>query len=78
MVTLQDMIEELEKIENAADSIEVRGKNNAALLCYICSKCEEMIKELSETAREIQNGSPEIVTAPKDGEENGESNTGSA
>lgn len=76
MLTLQDMINEIAKIRDVTDQIEVRGKQNAALLCYAYDKCSELIEELRKTAMEIQNeNQTETVEA---GEEHGEQNTESA
>ena len=74
MLTLQDIINEIDKIREALDNIEVRGKNNATLLCYAYGKCDEIINGLNETAMKFQNESqnePEIKIVEA-GEENGE------
>ena len=76
MLTLQDIIIEIAKVRDVADQIEVRGKNNASLLCYVYDKCNSIIEELRKTAMEIQNeNQAETIEA---GEEHGEQNTESA
>lgn len=76
MVTVGDIINEISKIRRAADDIEVKGKQNAALLCYVCDKCDELVDTLNKTIEEIQNGSKnepqENTTLTEVGEENGE------
>ena len=76
MVTIGDVINEIIKIREAANNLEIRGKDNAALICYICSKSDEIITELNKAAEQIQNGSeinnePEIHIVEA-GEENAE------
>lgn len=75
MMTIDDIVNEIAKIRDVADQIEVRGKQNAAILCYVYDKCNELIASLKQTAAEIQrqnqNGSePEIITT-EGGEEIG-------
>lgn len=75
MTTLQDVINEISKVREAIDGLEVRGKNNATLLCYAYGKCDEIINELAETANQIQNGS---VNDTEVDDEHGEVNTKSS
>ena len=87
LLTLGDVINEIAKVREAIDGIEVKGNQNAVLLCYAYSHCSEIIDGLNETAKQIQeqqnqnqNGSkdqPEIILTEA-GEENGEIDTGSA
>lgn len=82
MITLQDIMNELANIREASNQIEVKGKQNAALLCYIYDRANELITALDETAKQIQNESekqeqPEI-TLTEVGEENGEHDRESA
>lgn len=85
LLTLGDVINEIAKVREAIDGIEVKGNQNAVLLCYAYSHCSEIIDNLNETAKQIQeqqnqNGSkdqPEIILTEA-GEENGEIDTGSA
>lgn len=81
-MTIGDIISYLENIMGAADSIEVKGKQNAALLCYIYDRCETLANLLKEEAQKIQNGSvattePEIEVIEV-GDENGQQNQESA
>ena len=76
MLTLQDIINELAKIRDVTDQIEVRGKQNATYLCYVYDKCNELIGRLDEAAREIQNENQ--AEAIKAGEDDGEQHTESA
>ena len=83
MITLQDIMNELAGIREAANQIEVTGKQNAALLCYIYDRSNELYNKLEETIKQfVQNESenqeqPEI-TLTEVGEENGEHDTESA
>ena len=55
MVTLQDIINEIMRIREAIDGLEVRGNQNASLVCYAYNKCNELINGLTETAKQIQS-----------------------
>lgn len=84
MQTFADIINEIVKIREAIDGIEVKGNQNSALVCYAYSKCNELINALNETAKKIQeeqnqNGSeqPEIILTEV-GEENAENDSGMA
>lgn len=82
MLTLQDVMNELAGIREAANQIEVRGKQNAALLCYVYDRANELYDALEETVKQIQNQNesekqPEI-TLTEVGEDNGEHDTESA
>ena len=59
MVTLMDLGNEVMKIREAADAIEVKGKQNAALLVYVYETCNRVIGMINEAAQQIQNGSKE-------------------
>lgn len=76
MLTLQDMINEIAKVRDVTDQIEVRGKQNATLVCYIYDKCSSLIEELQKTAMEIQNENQNVTIEA--GEEHGEQNSDSA
>ena len=81
-MTIGEILEYLDNIRVATDSLEVKGKNNAALICYICDRCDTLAQKLQEEAKKIQNESvantePEIV-AIEVGDEDGQQNTKSA
>ena len=68
METIGEVINEILKVRDTLDGIEVKGKQNAALLCYAYDHCNAIANALAEAAQNIQNGS--AVT--EDGEENGQ------
>ena len=82
MSTLQDIINEIMKIREAIDQIEVKGHQNRTLLSYAYGKCDGLIEAIQETERRIlnenQNGSTESNALTEDGEVIGEQDTGSA
>ena len=75
MLTLQDIINEIAKVRDVANQIEVKGKNNASLLCYVYDKCDSLIEELRKAAMEIQkeNQAETIEVGEEHGEQNSES-----
>lgn len=78
MITLQDVIEDLSKICEALDAVEVKGRNNSALLVFAWDKCNNLIGELNKAAENIakyENEQPSIVEVEEVGEENGEFHT---
>lgn len=85
MQTFADIINEIVKIREAIDGIEVKGNQNTALVCYAYGRCNELIDALNETAKQIQaqqnqnesNDQPEIIVTEV-GEENAENDTGMA
>lgn len=82
MSTLQDIVNEILKIREAIDQVEVRGNQNRTLLSYAYGKCDSLIQEIQETERQIlnenQNGSKDTNTLTEDGEVIGEQNSESA
>ncbi len=70
MLTLMDLGNEIMKIREAIDGVEVKGRHNASLLVYAYDKCNNLIASINEAAQQIQNGTQEGA------EENGEHDTG--
>ena len=56
MKTLLDFGSEVMKIREAANSLEVKGKDNAVCIVYIVDKCNSIIQALNEVATKNQNG----------------------
>lgn len=72
MKTLLDFGQEVVKIREAANSLEVKGEHNASIIVYIYQKCNNIITEINEAARAMsesnQNGSEEAeVDVPDTG-----------
>ena len=65
MKTLYDFGLEVAKIREAANSLEVKGAENASLIVYIIEKCNGLIAAINEYAKpqkesdNDQNGSEE-------------------
>ena len=82
MSTLQDIVNEILKIREAIDQVEVKGNQNRTLLSYAYGRCDGLIQAIQETERQIlnenQNGSKETNTLTEDGEVIGEQNSESA
>jgi len=72
MLTLGDIANEILKIREAIDAVEVKGQDNRTRLSYAYKICENLIEKINETAREIQNQVQEA------GDESGEQDSGAA
>lgn len=71
MKTLMDLAQEVTKIRETVNLIEVHGKNNATLVVYAHNKCDEIIQEINSIVTAIQNGTKEAVEGEvTDGEPN--------
>lgn len=57
MLTLMDLANEIVKIREAVDSVEVKGRQNAAALVFAYDKCNNLISSINEAMQQIQNGS---------------------
>lgn len=58
MQTLLDFGQEVIKIREAVNSLEVKGEANAALIVYTVQKCNDIISEINKIANN-QNDSKE-------------------
>lgn len=58
MQTLLDFGQEVIKIREAVNSLEVKGEANAALIVYTVQKCNDIILEINNIAKN-QNDSKE-------------------
>lgn len=58
MQTLLDFGQEVIKIREAVNSLEVKGEANAALIVYTVQKCNDIILEINKIANN-QNDSKE-------------------
>lgn len=57
MITLGDITNEIARIRNTIDKVEVRGNENRCLLSNAFDACNNLIDVINQTAQEIQNGS---------------------
>lgn len=48
MYTLNDLIQNVEDVKNAVNSIEVKGRQNALLVVYAHDKCVEILKSIKD------------------------------
>ena len=53
METLFDFGQEISKIRDALDTMEVRGQHNASVLVYCYQKCNDMIQSINNIAAEV-------------------------
>ena len=69
MLTLGDIINEITKIRNAIDGIEVKHHENRQLLEFAYERCDKLIASINQAATEIQNGgnSTTLVEHPEEG-----------
>lgn len=72
MLTLADIRNQIFKIREAIDGVEVKGHENRSLASYAYQLCNDLIEALNETAHEIQNRVQEA------GEDDGEPDSGTA
>lgn len=60
MTTLGDIINEVNKIKDLINSVEVKGYENMRLMIVAYERCNNLVTSITQTAQEIQNGgSPE-------------------
>ena len=80
MSTLQDIVNEILKIREAIDQVEVKGNQNRTLLSYAYGRCDGLIQAIQETERQIlnENQNKDTNTLTEDGEVIGEQNSESA
>lgn len=57
MLTLLDIINEIINVRDAIDQVEVKGRNNQAFLVYAYDHCNQLVSDLNDAAKEIQNES---------------------
>lgn len=78
MVTLHELSQEVVKIREAVNAMEVKGRQNAALIVYCCEKCDNIIKAINEAivALSASNNQPreELTTENDPPEEEDEVN----
>lgn len=55
MTTLGEIINEISKIQNTIDKVEVRGNENRRLLNEAYDRCDYLITSITQTAQELQN-----------------------
>lgn len=80
-MTIGEILEHLNNIMSATEAMEVKGKQNAALLCFIYDQAESLANLLKTEAQKVQNESvataePEIVSIEEVGDENGQRDSG--
>lgn len=71
MNTLYDLGQEVLKIREAIEMIEVHGRNNAHLVMYAYDKCNDIIEAINSIAQEA-NG------AEEEGDTHGEQDSGTS
>lgn len=55
MASLEDAVKAILEIQNALNAVEVKGRQNAALLVYSIDRCGEVARMLSTTSSEQKN-----------------------
>lgn len=83
MQTLYDFGMEVQKIREAADSLTVKGYQNASLVVYIFNKCNDIIQAINDVIQ-IESNPPSdqneedsnTQTEEEEGEMNGEQDSG--
>lgn len=57
MTSINELVVEIAKIKNAANSIEVKGVQNMQYVMNICERCDHIIDNLQAITEQIQNES---------------------
>lgn len=70
MITLQDFTMELVKMRKALDTIEVKGLENASLLCFLYERCDKMIEEIKKVSEELSENDIKNQNDSKEGDVN--------
>lgn len=83
MQTLYDFGMEVQKIREAADSLMVKGYQNASLVVYIFNKCNDIIQAINDVIQTEPNPPSDQTeedsnnqTEEEEGEMNGEQDSG--
>lgn len=69
MKTLYDFGIAVQKIREAANSLEIKGQENAAAVVYICNQCNEIISAINQAIAEAQAGDHPKTEGPEGGGE---------
>ena len=68
MLTLGEIINEISKIRDLIDSVEVKGYDNCHRMTVAYERCNNLITAINQVAKEIQNkGEPADTESPKEG-----------
>ena len=78
MKTLYDLGMEITKIREAANSLEVKGEQNASLVIYIFRKCNEIIEEINVIVNNFNDGQNGEDQSHEEGQVNGQPDSGTA
>lgn len=63
MITLGNIINDVSKIRDAIDKVEIKGSGNRFLIDFAYNKCTDLINSINEAATEIQNAEKEEINA---------------
>lgn len=63
MITLGSIINDVSKIRDAIDKVEIKGSGNRFLIDFAYNKCTDLINSINEAATEIQNAGKEETNA---------------
>lgn len=55
MITLGSIINDVSKIRDAIDKVEIKGSGNRFLIDFAYNKCTDLINSINEAATELQN-----------------------
>ena len=55
MITLGNLVNDISKIRDAIDKVEIKGSGNRFLIDFAYNKCTDLINSINEAATEIQN-----------------------
>lgn len=71
MIGLKTFSEGLTKIREGLEMMEVKGRQNAALLVYCHDKCSEMINEIEEVINRLTQDRAEMKEGETDEQDSG-------
>lgn len=75
--SLYDFGQSIIRIREAANSMEIKGRQNASFVVYINNKCDELIEEINEIARDAEKPAPESTSSEETDGDLNEQNSGS-
>lgn len=78
MKSLYDFGRTIVQIREAANSIEIKGRDNSAYIVFINNKCDELIESFDEIARRAEKTTPKSNINEETGGDLNEQNSGPA
>ena len=59
MKSLYEFGKEIVRIREAINSVKIKGRKNASLVVFACNRCDELIEEINQIARNAEEQASE-------------------